>query len=79
MRITIEIDENILQEIQEVTAIPKKSPAIQKALEMYLRTIRKKRLLDKVLAGQTDYHLTNDELEEMSRYDLTPTTRQKHN
>ena len=77
MRITIEIDENILKEIQKATAIPKKSPAVQKALEMYLRAIRKRKFLDKVLSGQTDYNLTNDELEEMSRYDLTPPVKNR--
>ena len=72
MRITIEIDEKILEEIQKSTAIPKKSPAIQKALETYLRTIHKKRIIEKALAGKTDYPFTNDELEKLSSYDSTP-------
>ena len=47
MRITIDIDEKILDDIQKITAIPKKSPAIQRALENYIRTIHKKKIIDK--------------------------------
>lgn len=69
MRITIEIDEKSVRRIQRMTGIKKKSPAIGHALEWYLREVRKKELLRKALAGETDYSLTNKELEGRARYD----------
>lgn len=65
MRITIEIDENSLQEIQRLTGESKKSPAIQQALANYLEERRMHQFLDLVREGKTDYSLSNDELEGM--------------
>ncbi len=69
MRITIDIDEITLHEIQNLTGITKKSPAINKALDDYLRRVRKIKLIEKVMNGQTDYSATNEELEARSSYD----------
>ena len=69
MRITINIDEKILHEVQNTTGIKKKSPAINRALESYLRKVKKKNLIEKVMSGQTDYAATNEELETRSSYD----------
>lgn len=69
MRITIDIDEEILQDIHRETGIPKKSPAVGRALELYLREAKKRRLIGMALSGKTDYSLTNEELEKRSAYD----------
>ncbi|MBI2432528.1 MAG: type II toxin-antitoxin system VapB family antitoxin [Candidatus Hydrogenedentes bacterium] len=65
MRLTVEIDEESLRQIQEATGEKKKSPAIQKAIEAYLRSQKVQKYLDMVREGHIDYPMTNDELEEM--------------
>ncbi len=69
MRITISIDENVLDELQKSTGEHKKSPAVEKALELYLRDIRKRCLIEKVLKGKTDYRMSNEALELQGEYD----------
>jgi len=69
MRITFEIDANALKEIQKITGQKKKSPAITSALTDYLRMREKRAFIEKALAGQTDYPLTNDELEARDVYE----------
>ncbi len=63
MRITIDLDASDLKRIQKLTGQKKKSPAVSQALGDYLRMQEKQRFIEKVLAGQTNYSLTNDELE----------------
>lgn len=69
MRITVDVDENTLKEIHRETGVSKKSPAISRALELFLREARKRRLIRMALEGKTDYSLTNEELERRSVYD----------
>ncbi len=69
MRITIDIDEKLLREVQNLTGSTKKSPAVNRALEIYLRAERRRRLIEKVMSGRTDYLHTNEELEAQSSYD----------
>jgi len=69
MRITVEIDAKQVKKIQKLTGQKKKSPALNQALADYLREQEKKALLAKVLAGRTDYSLTNDQLEESDLYE----------
>jgi len=63
MRITFEIDANDLKQIQKITGQKKKSPAISHALADYLRMRDRRAFIERGLAGQTDYGLTNEELE----------------
>jgi Arc/MetJ family transcription regulator len=69
MRITINIDEDALRDVQRLTRISKKSPAVSKAIAEYLREVRKHDLIRRVREGHTDYAATNDELEASARYD----------
>ena len=69
MRITIEIDDSTLADIQHATGIEKKSPAVTQALRQYLRQRQKSRLIQKALRGETDFSLTNDELEDLALYE----------
>jgi hypothetical protein len=69
MRITIEIDEKTVHAIQTNTGIAKKSPAIAKVLHDYCRETRKKQFLAKVIAGRTDYAVSNEQLEKAGAYD----------
>jgi Arc/MetJ family transcription regulator len=69
MRITVEIDASELKRIQKITGLKKKSPAVSKALADYLYGHEKHRYLEQVLGGQTDYALTNNELESRDLYE----------
>ena len=69
MRIAVDIDEKELNEIQRLTGIKKRSPAVRHVVKAYLLEMEKKRFLQKVLAGETDYSLTNEELEALGTYD----------
>jgi Arc/MetJ family transcription regulator len=69
MRITFEIDANELRQIQKITGQRKKSPAVSRALADYLRMRERRSFIEKALAGQTDYALTNEELEARDAYE----------
>ncbi len=69
MRITLDIDDRSLTRIQRHTGIRKKSPAVARALDLYLREIRKKKLLQKIMEGESSFGFINDELEQRSVYD----------
>lgn len=70
MRIAVDIKPEVLRAVQEATGITKKSPAIRRALDLYLREVRKRRFIVRVLKGKTDYIATNEELEARSAHDL---------
>jgi hypothetical protein len=63
MRVTFEITANDLKQIQKIIGQKKKSPAISRALADFLRMRERQAFIEKALAGQTDYALTNDDLE----------------
>ena len=63
MKITVEIDEAVLEAVQRQTGIRSKSSAIVKALEHYLDDERRRRLIARAMSGATDYSLSNEELE----------------
>ncbi|HBC88275.1 MAG TPA: hypothetical protein DCZ94_15090 [Lentisphaeria bacterium] len=69
MRMTIDIDENNLDDIMKFTRMRKKSPAVSKAIDCFCKEIRRKEILSKVLSGKTDYTLTNKQLEDFNTYD----------
>jgi menaquinone-dependent protoporphyrinogen IX oxidase len=69
MRITVEIEESKIEAIQKWTNERKKSPAVAQALDEFLEHRQRQQLLTKVMAGETDYRASNDELESLS--DLT--------
>ena len=47
----------------------KHAPAVPHVVDTYLRDLERKRFLQKVREGRSDYALTNDELEARGRYD----------
>ncbi len=69
MRLTIDIDVKDISALQRITGVKKKSPAVGKAISMFLHEMRKKRILRKVMQGKTDYRLSNDDLEELGKHD----------
>ena len=69
MRITIEVDANELEQIQRITGKKKKSPAIAQALSEFIRQQQKQKFIERVLSGETDYALTNEQLEAQDVYE----------
>jgi hypothetical protein len=69
MRITCDINANDLKQIQKITGQKKKSPAINRALADFLRMRQRQAFIEKALAGQTDYALTNEDLEARDVYE----------
>ena len=69
MRITVDIDEMQLREIQQATGQRKKAPAIRQALDEFVTERRRKRFLSKVMEGRTDYAASNEDLEGTASYD----------
>lgn len=63
MRITIEIDASDVKRIQKSTGQKKRSLAINKALTEYLRMHEKQGFIERALAGETDFSMTNGEIE----------------
>lgn len=69
MRITIDVDDRDLRQIQKLTGQKKKSPAVAQALTEYLRQCERAAFVARALSGQTDFSLTNDELEARDVYE----------
>ena len=69
MRITVEIDEKDLKRIQQITRQKKVSPAVSHALTDYLRLQQRRAFVERALSGETNYALTNDELEARDVYE----------
>ena len=63
MRITIDISERDLEALMEVTGERKKGPAVIKAALELARREKVREFTKRVMAGEFDYPLSNDELE----------------
>ena len=63
MRITVDIDETVLEELTRITGEKKQSPAVSKAVTEFVKR-RKAREFGRMLReGVFDYPVTNDEIE----------------
>ena len=69
MRLTVEIDDKELARLQKATGIRKKSPAVKKAVDDYLYNLERRRFLQRVCEGRTDYSTSNEEIEAAGTYD----------
>jgi Arc/MetJ family transcription regulator len=67
MRITVDIDESMIDDLVKITGERKKSPAVAKAVEEFVKR-RKAREFGRMLReGILDYPMTNDEIEALDR------------
>jgi len=71
MRITVDLDPKDLDEVSRLTGIDKKSPAVAQAVHEYLRQKEREAFLKSVLAGETDYALSNEAVEAATKWDVT--------
>ena len=69
MRITVDIEASELRRIQKVTGQKKMSPAVSRALSEYLKLQERQKFIERALSGQTDFALTNEELEARDVYE----------
>ncbi len=68
MRITIDIDEEILADTMRVTGETKKGPAVVKAAREYVRRQMAREFGRKLMEGELgDYPMTNDQIEDFDR------------
>lgn len=69
MRITVDIDARDLVEVQALTGIRKKSPALKRVVQDYLHEMRKRAVIARVREGKVDYATSNEALEREACYD----------
>lgn len=68
MRITIDIEDETLAHAMKLTGETKKGPAINKAVNAYVRRQMARKFATMVMEGEfEDYPMTNDELETSDR------------
>jgi hypothetical protein len=66
MRITVDIEQKTLRSILKLTRQTKKSPAVAQALNEFIEQRQRQEFLARVMAGETDYRTSNDELESIT-------------
>jgi len=69
MRITVDIEASELRRIQKVTGQKKMSPAVSRALSEFMKLQERQKFIERALSGQTDFALTNEELEARDVYE----------
>ena len=67
MRITIDIDEAVLAEVEKITGEKKRSPAVAKIVEDFVKRTRAKEFGRRLREGAFDYPVTNEEIEGLDR------------
>jgi Arc/MetJ family transcription regulator len=68
MRITIDIEEELLEEAMRLTGEKKKGPAVVKAAQEFIRRHMASEFGRKLMEGEFgDYPMTNDEIEAFDR------------
>ncbi|MBM3833814.1 MAG: DUF2191 domain-containing protein [Verrucomicrobia bacterium] len=63
MRITVDIDETVLDELVKLTGESKKSPAVSKAVVEFVRRKKASEFGRMLREGAFDFQVTNDEVE----------------
>ena len=67
MRITIDIEAKNLDAVLKWTRQTKKSPAVAAAIDEFLEQKKRQAFLEKVLAGKTNYAMSNEKVELLAR------------
>lgn len=63
MRITIDVDESVLDDLTRITGEKKKSPAVVKAVTEFVNRKKAREFGRLIREGAFDYPFTNDEVE----------------
>lgn len=67
MRITIDIDEAVLTEVEKITGEKKRSPAVARIVENFVKRAQAKAFGRNLREGEFDYPSTNEEIEGLDR------------
>ncbi len=67
MRITVDIEEKTLERLVALTGETKKSPAVAKAVDDYVKRALAKEFGSLIREGAFDYELTDEELAALDR------------
>jgi Arc/MetJ family transcription regulator len=65
MRITVEIDDSIVDDLMRITGEKMKSPAVNKAVEEFVKRKKAKEFGRMLREGAFDYRVTNEAIEKM--------------
>ena len=65
MRITVEINDSIIDDLMKLTGEKMKSPAVSKAVEEYVKRKKAKEFGRMLREGAFDYPASNDAIEKM--------------
>lgn len=63
MRITVDIEDSVISEVMQITGEPKKSPAINKAVQEFVKRRKARDFGRRLREGFFDYPVTNEEIE----------------
>ena len=64
MRITVDIDDSVLEELAKITGEKKRSPAVSRAVTEFVRRNKAKEFGRLLREGAFDYPATNEEIEQ---------------
>jgi len=67
MRITIDIDDSILAEVEKITGEKKRSPAVARIVEEFVKRAKAREFGRQLREGAFDYPVTNEEIEGLDR------------
>ncbi|MGB0775062.1 MAG: type II toxin-antitoxin system VapB family antitoxin [Akkermansiaceae bacterium] len=67
MRITIDIEEQTLEQVLQMTGETKKSPAVSKAVKEFVRRRMAKEFGSMLMEGEFDYPHTPEEVQALDR------------
>lgn len=65
MRITVDIDDSVLDDLMKITGENKKSPAVSKAVEEFVKRKKAAEFGTMLREGFFDYASSNEEIEKM--------------
>ena len=66
MRITVDIEKSLLEDLTSITGESKMSPAVNKAVKEFVRRQKAKQFGRMLREGAFDYEMTNEEIERQS-------------
>ena len=67
MRITIDIDEAVLADVEKITGEKKRSPAVARIVEEFVKRAKAREFGRRLREGAFDYPVTNEEVEGLDR------------
>lgn len=67
MRITVDIEESVLNDLAKIMGEKKKSPAVSKAVTEFVRRQKARQFGRMLREGAFDYEATNEEIERLDR------------